>query len=155
MQGKQSIIDALNLLLANELTAMDQYFIHSRMYLDWGLQKLYERIDHEVTDEKAHASAIIERILFLEGTPNMVTRDPIQVGHDVPTMLQNDLNVEYHVGAFLKKTMALCEVEQDYVTRSMLQTLLDDTENDHAHWLEQQLRHIKLLGLPNYLQSQL
>ncbi|MBN8446375.1 MAG: bacterioferritin [Gammaproteobacteria bacterium] len=155
MQGKQSIIDALNLLLANELTAMDQYFIHSRMYLDWGLQKLYERIDHEVTDEKAHASAIIERILFLEGTPNMVTRDPIQVGHDVPTMLQNDLNVEYHVGALLKKTMALCEAEQDYVTRSMLQTLLDDTENDHAHWLEQQLRHIKLLGLPNYLQSQL
>jgi bacterioferritin len=125
------------------------------MYLDWGLQKLYERIDHEVTDEKAHASAIIERILFLEGTPNMVTRDPIQVGHDVPTMLQNDLNVEYHVGALLKKTMALCEAEQDYVTRSMLQTLLDDTENDHAHWLEQQLRHIKLLGLPNYLQSQL
>ncbi len=155
MQGKQSIIDALNLLLANELTAMDQYFIHSRMYLDWGLQKLYERIDHEVTDEKAHASAIIERILFLEGAPNMVTRDPIQVGHDVPTMLQNDLNVEYHVGALLKKTMALCEAEQDYVTRSMLQTLLDDTENDHAHWLEQQLRHIKLLGLPNYLQSQL
>ena len=155
MQGKQSIIDALNLLLANELTAMDQYFIHSRMYLDWGLQKLYERIDHEVTDEKAHASAIIERILFLEGTPNMVTRDPIQVGHDVPTMLQNDLNVEYHVGALLKKTMALCEAEQDYVTRSMLQTLLDDTENDHAHWLEQQLRHIKLLGLPNYLHSQL
>ena len=155
MQGKQSIIDALNLLLANELTAMDQYFIHSRMYLDWGLQKLYERIDHEVTDEKAHASAIIERILFLDGTPNMVTRDPIQVGHDVPTMLQNDLNVEYHVGALLKKTMALCEAEQDFVTRSMLQTLLDDTENDHAHWLEQQLRHIKLLGLPNYLQSQL
>ncbi len=155
MQGKQTIIDALNVLLANELTAMDQYFIHSRMYLDWGLQKLYERIDHEVTDEKAHASAIIERILFLGGTPNMVTRDPIQVGHDVPSMLQNDLNVEYHVGALLKKTMALCETEQDFVTRSMLQTLLDDTENDHAHWLEQQLRHIKLFGLPNYLQSQL
>ena len=155
MQGKQNIIDALNVLLANELTAMDQYFIHSRMYLDWGLQKLYERIDHEVTDEKAHASAIIERILFLGGTPNMVTRDPIQVGHDVPSMLQNDLNVEYHVGALLKKTRALCEAEQDYVTRSMLQTLLDDTENDHAHWLEQQLRHIKLFGLPNYLQSQL
>ncbi len=155
MQGKQNIIDALNVLLANELTAMDQYFIHSRMYLDWGLQKLYERIDHEVTDEKAHASAIIERILFLGGTPNMVTRDPIQVGHDVPSMLQNDLNVEYHVGALLKKTMALCEAEQDFVTRSMLQTLLDDTENDHAHWLEQQLRHIKLFGLPNYLQSQL
>ncbi len=155
MQTNQKIVDALNVLLANELSAMDQYFIHSRMYLDWGLHKLYERIDHEVTDEKAHASAIIERILFLEGTPNMSQRDALQIGHDVPTMLQNDLNVEYSVGKLLKQTMALCEQEQDYVTRAMLQQLLDDTENDHAHWLEQQLRHIKLLGLPNYLQSQL
>ncbi|HAT42485.1 MAG TPA: bacterioferritin [Rheinheimera sp.] len=155
MQSNQKIIDALNVLLANELSAMDQYFIHSRMYLDWGLRKLYERIDHEVTDEKAHASAIIERILFLEGTPNMSQRDALQIGHDVPTMLQNDLNVEYSVGKLLKQTMALCEQEQDYVTRAMLQQLLDDTENDHAHWLEQQLRHIKLLGLPNYLQAQL
>lgn len=155
MQTNQKIVDALNVLLANELSAMDQYFIHSRMYLDWGLHKLYERIDHEVTDEKAHASAIIERILFLEGTPNMSQRDALQIGHDVPTMLQNDLNVEYSVSKLLKQTMALCEQEQDYVTRAMLQQLLDDTENDHAHWLEQQLRHIKLLGLPNYLQSQL
>ncbi len=155
MQGKQAIIDALNVLLANELSAMDQYFIHSRMYLDWGLHKLYERIDHEVTDEKAHASAIIERILFLEGIPDMSKRDALQIGADVPSMLQNDLNVEYSVGKLLKQTMALCEQEQDYVTRSMLQNLLDDTENDHAHWLEQQLRQIKLFGLPNYLQSQI
>lgn len=155
MQGKQKIIDALNVLLANELSAMDQYFIHSRMYLDWGLQKLYERIDHEVTDEKAHASAIIERILFLEGTPDMSKRDALQIGTDVPSMLQNDLNVEYSVGKLLKQTIALCEQEQDYVTRAMLQTLLDDTENDHAHWLEQQLRQIKLFGLPLYLQAQL
>ena len=155
MQGKQAILDALNVLLANELSAMDQYFIHSRMYLDWGLHKLYERIDHEVTDEKAHASAIIERILFLEGTPDMSKRDALQIGSDVPSMLQNDLNVEYSVGKLLKQTMALCEQQQDYVTRAMLQKLLDDTENDHAHWLEQQLRQIKLFGLPNYLQSQL
>lgn len=155
MQGKQAIIDALNVLLANELSAMDQYFIHSRMYLDWGLHKLYERIDHEVTNEKAHASAIIERILFLEGTPDMSKRDALQIGADVPSMLQNDLNVEYSVGKLLKQTMALCEQQQDYVTRAMLQKLLDDTENDHAHWLEQQLRQIKLFGLPNYLQSQL
>jgi bacterioferritin len=155
MHGKQKIIDALNVLLANELSAMDQYFIHSRMYLDWGLKKLYERIDHEVTDEKAHASAIIERILFLEGTPDMSKRDPLHIGADVPAMLQNDLNVEYSVGKLLKQTIALCEQEQDYVTRAMLQTLLDDTENDHAHWLEQQLRQIKLLGLPLYLQAQL
>ena len=155
MQGKQQIIDALNTLLANELSAMDQYFIHSRMYKDWGLHKLFERIDHEVEDEKGHASLIIERILFLEGTPDMVTRDGLQIGSDVPSMLQNDLNVEYAVGALLKKTIALCEQQQDYVTRTMLQTLLDDTENDHAHWLEQQLRQIKMLGLQNYLQAQL
>lgn len=155
MQGKQQIIDALNLLLANELSAMDQYFIHSRMYKDWGLNKLFTRIDHEVEDEKGHASLIIERILFLEGTPDMVTRDGLQIGTDVPSMLQNDLNVEYSVGALLKTTMALCEQQQDYVTRAMLQQLLDDTENDHAKWLEQQLRQIKLFGLPNYLQSQL
>ncbi|MDX3774642.1 bacterioferritin [Chromatiaceae bacterium AAb-1] len=154
MKGNQKVIDALNVLLANELTAMDQYFIHSRMYHDWGLSKLFERIDHEFDDEKGHASALIERILFLEGVPDMTKRDPIQVGHDVPSMLQNDLNVEYAVGALLKKTMALCEQEQDYVSRNMLQTLLDDTENDHAHWLEQQLRQIGLFGLQNYLQSQ-
>lgn len=155
MKGHPQIIAALNELLANELTAMDQYFIHSRMYHDWGLSKLFERIDHEVTDEKAHASALIERILFLEGTPDLSKRDPLQVGQDVPAMLQNDLNVEYTVGALLKTTIALCEQQQDYVTRDMLMTLLDDTENDHAHWLEQQLRLIRLIGLPNYLQSQM
>ena len=155
MHGQQPIIDALNVLLANELSAMDQYFIHSRMYKDWGLHKLFERIDHEVEDEKGHASLIIERILFLEGTPDMVTRDGLQIGKDVPSMLQNDLNVEYAVGALLKKTMALCEAQQDFVTRAMLQQLLDDTENDHAKWLEQQLRQIKMFGLQNYLQSQI
>ena len=155
MKGNKTIIDALNVLLANELAAMDQYFIHSRMYHDWGLHKLYERIDHELDDEKGHASALIERIIFLEGVPNMTKRDAIHVGHDVPTMLQNDLNVEYAVQKLLKQTMALCEREQDYVTRAMLQQLLDDTEQDHAHWLEQQLHLIKLLGLPNYLQSQM
>jgi bacterioferritin len=93
--------------------------------------------------------------LFLEGTPDLSKRDPLQVGTDVPSMLQNDLNVEYSVGALLKKTIALCESVQDYVTRDLLMTLLDDTENDHAHWLEQQLRLIKLIGLPNYIQSQI
>lgn len=155
MKGNQHVIAGLNELLANELAAMDQYFIHSRMYHDWGLQKLYERIDHEFDDEKGHASKLIERILFLEGTPDLKNRDAIHVGKDVPAMLQNDLNVEYTVAKLLKKTMALCEKEQDYVSRDMLQQLLDDTENDHAHWLEQQLRLIKLLGLQNYLQSQM
>ena len=155
MKGNKTIIDALNVLLANELAAMDQYFIHSRMYHDWGLHKLFERIDHEFDDEKGHASKLIERIIFLEGVPDMSKRDAIHVGKDVPAMLQNDLNVEYAVQKLLKQTMALCEQQQDYVTRAMLQQLLDDTEVDHAHWLEQQLNLIKLLGLPNYLQSQM
>lgn len=155
MQGKQNVIDALNRLLANELTAMDQYFIHSRMYQDWGFNKLYERIDHEFDDEKQHASLLIERILFLEGVPDMSKRDPILVGTDVPSMLKNDLKIEYQVDALLKDTMALCEQEQDFVTRNMLQTLIDDTEMDHARWLEQQIGLIDKVGLQNYLQSQL
>lgn len=154
MKGNTKVIAALNKLLANELAAMDQYFIHSRMYQDWGLNKLYERIDHEFDDEKGHASKLIERILFLEGTPDMSTRDPINVGKDVPAMLQSDLDVEYKVAGMLKDTIALCEKEQDYVTREMLETLLDDTEVDHAYWLEKQLGLIKMLGLQNYLQSQ-
>lgn len=155
MKGNQRVIDALNKLLANELTAMDQYFIHSRMYEDWGLSKLFERIDHEFDDEKGHASKLIERILFLEGTPDMVTREAIRVGKDVPSMLENDLKVEYEVAAMLKETIKICEDAQDYNTREMLEVLLDDTEIDHAYWLEKQLGLIKMLGLPNYLQTQM
>ncbi|GGO74187.1 bacterioferritin [Bowmanella pacifica] len=155
MKGNATVINALNTLLANELTAMDQYFIHSRMYQDFGLNKLFERIDHEFDDEKGHAAALIERILFLEGTPDMTKRDGLNIGQDVPAMLQADLNLEYEVQRLLKDSIKLCEQEQDYVTRDMLTGLLKDTEDDHAYWLEQQLRLIKLVGLPNYLQSQL
>ncbi|GAA0355564.1 bacterioferritin [Bowmanella denitrificans] len=155
MKGNTQIIDALNRLLASELTAMDQYFIHSRMYQDFGLNKLFERIDHEFDDEKGHAAALIERILFLEGTPDMSQRDGLNIGQDVPAMLQADLNLEYDVQRLLKDTIKLCEQEQDYVSRDMLTGLLKDTEDDHAYWLEQQLRLIKLIGLPNYLQSQM
>lgn len=155
MQGKQDIINQLNGLLAFELAAMDQYFIHSQMYEDWGLTKLYERISHEFDDEKGHATKLIERILFLEGTPNMVDRDGLEIGSDVPSMLESDLRVEYAVAKALKDTISMCESEQDYVTRDMLLVLLDDTEMDHAHWLEQQLGLIKRLGLANYLQSQM
>jgi bacterioferritin len=154
MKGNNTIIAQLNGLLAYELAAMDQYFIHSQMYSDWGFHKLHERIAHEFEDEKGHATKLIERILFLEGTPDMVTRDGLLIGHDVPSMLESDLRVEYAVAAKLKQTMALCELEQDYVSRDMLLVLLDDTEMDHARWLEQQIRMIKFVGLPNYLQSQ-
>lgn len=155
MKGNQKIIDGLNALLAYELAAMDQYFIHSQMYLDWGLKKLYERIDHEFDDERSHATKLIERMLFLEGTPDMTQRTGLKVGKDVPEMLESDLRVEYEVDSKLREVIALCEQEKDYVTRDMLIVLLDDTEMDHAYWLEQQLNLIKLLGLQNYLQSQM
>ena len=156
MKGNTAIIQQLNQLLACELAAMDQYFIHSEMYANWGLTKLYERIGHEFDDEKRHAKMLIERILFLEGKPDMTRREPgIKVGSDVPEMLQFDLDVEYAVDGMLKDAMALCEREQDYVTRDMLQQLLEDTEVDHAWWLEQQLGLVSRLGLPNYLQSQM
>lgn len=153
MQGKQRVIDELNRLLGGELAARDQYFIHSRMYDDWGLTKLYEHLDHEMQEETEHADAMIKRILFLEGTPNMAATHALSIGSDVPSMLQCDLDVEYRVAADLKAAIQLCEEEQDYVTRDMLQKQLEDTEEDHAHWLEQQLGLIKLMGLQNYLQS--
>jgi len=134
---------------------MDQYFIHSEMYADWGLSKLYERIAHEFDDEKGHAQKLIARILFLEGRPDMITRHAINIGSDVPSMLQSDLDVEYAVADALRDTIKICESEKDYVTRDMLVELLDDTEVDHAYWLEQQLGLIKKIGLENYLQSQM
>lgn len=155
MQGNTEVITQLNKLLAGELAGVDQYFIHSQMYLDWGLTKLYERISHESEDEKEHAAKIIDRILFLGGTPNMVERTPINIGKDVPSMLKSDLELEYQVINGLRSVMALCEQVQDYQTKDMLQVLLDDSENDHCFWLEQQLGLIEKIGLPNYLQSQL
>ncbi|OQW78724.1 MAG: bacterioferritin [Proteobacteria bacterium ST_bin11] len=155
MQGDKQVIAYLNELLAGELTAIDQYFIHSRMYENWGFGKLYERINHEVQDETNHADALIKRILFLEGTPDLSKRDPLAVGKNVPEMLKNDLVVEYKVVAELRKVIAYCESVRDYQTREILEVMLDDTEEDHAHWLEQQLGLIDIIGLPNYLQSQM
>ncbi len=155
MKGNDKVISALNGLLGWELAAMDQYFIHSRMYDDWGLGKLFERIDHEFDDEKGHAAALIERILFLEGTPDMVTRPTINVGKDVPAMLQSDLDVELAVDKALKDAIKICEDEQDYVSREILEKLIEDTEVDHAWWLEKQLGLIQKVGLQNYIQSQM
>lgn len=155
MKGNADIIAKMNEILGSELAAMDQYFVHSKMYEDWGLGKLHERIAHEFDDEKGHASLLIDRILMLEGTPDLSTRGPVHIGKTVPEMLQFDLNLEYEVGNQLKETIALCESKQDYQTRDMLQVLLKDTEEDHAHWLEQQLGLIEKIGLQNYLQSQM
>lgn len=155
MQGDPNILQRLNRLLAGELTAIDQYFLHAEMYRNLGLSRLFDRINHEIEDEREHARALISRILFLEGTPDLATRASLQIGNDVPSMLQNDLTVEISVTQELREAIAACEQGRDYVTREMLEKLLDDTEEDHARWLEQQLRLIDLVGLPNYLQSQI
>lgn len=153
MKGNQKVIDTLNSLLAGELTAMDQYFVHSRVYEDWGLNKLYERIAHEMEDETGHADQMIKRILFLEGFPDLATREPLNVGKTVEAMLKNDLALEYAVVKNLKDAIALCETEKDFETRAMLVKQLEDTEEDHTHWLEQQLGLIDKIGIHNYLQA--
>lgn len=154
MKGDKKIIDILNDLLAGELTATDQYLIHGEMYADMGLTVLAEQSLHESLHEREHARGIIQRILFLEGKPSLAKRDALNIGKDVKSMLESDLALEYHVVKSLKKAMEACEKAQDYVTREMLLVQLEDTEMDHAYWLEKQLNLIKLVGLENYIQSQ-
>lgn len=155
MKGNSKVIAQLEKLLRYELSARDQYFTHSRMYEDWGLHKLYERINHEMEEETEHADALIKRMLFLEATPDLSQQDGLKIGKTVPEMLQADLDVEYLVTDMLKEAIQVCEQEQDYQTREILEVLLKDTEEDHAYWLEQQLGLIEKIGLPNYLQSQM
>lgn len=155
MKGHPQVIEHLNALLVGELTAIDQYLIHARMYEDWGLHKLHEHTQHEMDEERGHADSLIKRILFLEGKPDLSKRDALAVGADVPEMLNNDLAVEYKVIAHLKEVIKFCESAQDYETRHILMQLLDDTEEDHTYWLETQLKLINSIGLPNYLQSQM
>ncbi|MCB1986198.1 MAG: bacterioferritin [Burkholderiales bacterium] len=155
MKGNAKVIDTLNELLAEELTAMDQYFTHSRMYEDWGFSKLYARIDHEMNDEKQHADLLIKRILLLEGVPAVGNRSLLRIGKDVPEMLKNDLELERSVIIALRNAIALCEQERDYQTREILEAMLAETEEDHAYWLEIQLGLIEKIGIQDYLQSQM
>jgi len=155
MKGDKKIIDILNSLLTGELTAVDQYLIHGEMYADMGLNQLAEKSIHESDHERQHARALIQRILFLEGKPDLSKREELKIGKNVPEMLKADLSVEYRVDDHLKKAMATCEKAQDYVSRDMLGVQLEDTEMDHAYFLEKQLKLIELVGLQNYLQSQM
>jgi bacterioferritin len=154
MKGNPKVIEQLQRLLANELTSIDQYFVHSRMYEDFGLTKLAEHVGHESEEEKGHADQLIRRMLFLEATPDLSQREGLRVGADVRAMLENDLQLEYSVANALREAIARCEEERDYQTREILERLLADTEEDHAYWLEQQLGLIDKLGIQNYLQSQ-
>lgn len=153
MKGNTEVVSYLNELLAGELAARDQYFIHAEMYADWGLSALYERMHHEMHEETDHAKALIERLLVLETTPNM-TPEALTVGKDVVGMLKADLALELKVQAALKKGVALCEEHQDYVSRNIIVAQLKDTEEDHAYWLEKQLGLIEKMGLQNYIQLQ-
>lgn len=153
MQGSKLVIDRLIALLTAELTAADQYFAHSRMYANWGYFRLYERVAHEREEELEHADKLIRRILFLEGVPDVGARGTLTIGKDVPEMMKNDLAYELMVVRELRDAIVLCEKEKDFETRAILRELLSDTEEDHTHWLEQQLGLIDKLGLPNYLQS--
>lgn len=155
MKGSNKVTEQLQHLLNGELAARDQYFAHSRKYKDWGLNKLHERLNHEMEEETEHADLLIERLLFLEVEPDFSKQEVVNVGKTVPEMLQNDLDVEYTVVKDLRTAMKICEEEQDYDSRRMLLKLLEDTEMDHAYWLEQQLGIIERIGLPNYLQSQM
>lgn len=154
MKGHTEVVDYLKHLLKGELAARDQYFIHSRLYEDWGFTKLYERINHEMEEETQHADALLKRIIFLEGVPDMVP-DAFTFGQTVPEALKLDLALEYQVRAALSKGIELCERHQDYQSRDILLLQLKDTEEDHAYWLEIQLQLIAKLGLEKYLQSQM
>lgn len=155
MKGNKKVIDLLNKQLTLELTSMDQYLAHAKIYEDWGINKLHEQLAHEHEEELDHAKALIERILFLEGSPDTASREPIHVGSNVKEMLENDLKAEYTVADSLRSIIAVCEEEKDYVTREILEKLLDDTETDHIYWLEQHLGLIEKIGLQNYIQSQM
>jgi bacterioferritin len=155
MKGHTEVIEHLNALLVGELTAIDQYFLHSRQYQDWGLDKLYTQINHEMAEEQEHADLLIKRILFLEGKPDLTKRDPLDASDNVPDMLRADLAYELKVIPHLRKVIAFSESVGDFVTRDILLKLLKDTEEDHTWWLEKQLHLINVIGLPNYLQSQI
>jgi bacterioferritin len=155
VKGNKKIIDILNQLLTGELSASDQYLIHGEMVSDLGMPQLAAHMLHESEHEHLHAKLIIQRILFLEGTPNVAKRDALNIGKNVKQMLENDLALEYQVVKNLKNAIDACEKAEDFVTRDMLVQQLEDTEMDHAYWLEKQLKLISLIGLENYQQSQM
>jgi len=154
MQGHPQIIECLKELLRGELAARDQYFVHSRQYEDQGYLRLYERMNHEMEEETQHADAILRRILFLEGKPDMRPHE-FTPGNTVEEMLRKDLDTEYSVRDNLKAAMMLCEELKDFNTRDILLAQLRDTEEDHTYWLEKQLQLIEKVGLRNYLQAQM
>ena len=155
MKGNREIISAMNTLLTAELTAIDFYFVHSRVLDDLGYSKLYEQFKHEMEDEKEHVAKIIERLIFLEGTPEVGARLPFKVTKDVHKMLADDLDAEKNVRQLLIDCIDLCFLHKDYGTKEALEPLLKDTEEDHIDWLEMQLGIINDVGIERYLAEKL
>ena len=152
MQGDTTVIEHLNRVLRNELTAINQYFLHSRIYKDWGLEKLAAHEHEESIDEMKHADSLIERTLFLEGLPNMQDMGKLRIGEDVEEMLQSDLELELDAIPDLKAAITYCESRKDFVSRDLFDEILK-SEEEHVDWLETQLGLIEKMGVENYLQS--
>jgi len=154
MKGDQKVIQNLNKVLTNELTAVNQYFLHARMFDNWGFSRLGEHTYKESIDEMKHADKLITRILFLEGLPNLQELNKLLVGENAHEALQCDLRLEKAAHPMLKEAIAHCESVADYVTRELFESILD-SEEEHIDWLETQLGLVERVGLQNYLQSQM
>ncbi|MFO1187365.1 MAG: bacterioferritin [Alphaproteobacteria bacterium] len=153
MQGDPKIIGLLNEVLTNELTSVNQYFLHARMYDNWGYRRLGHATYEESIEEMKHADRLVKRVLFLEGLPNLQDLHKLMIGEDVPEALRNDLATERRGHVTLVAAIAACEEAKDYVSRDILTGILDDTEK-HIDFLEKQLSVLSNVGLQNYLQSQ-
>ena len=154
MKGSQAVIDALNSVLTKELTAINQYFLHSRMLQDWGLNKL-AKLEYDASiDEMKHADELIKRILFLEGLPNLQKLDRVLIGTNVEEVIECDLKVENAAVPHLKDCIELAEKERDFVSRDLLRSILASEEH-HVDWLETQQHLIKQVGVQNFIQSQM